>query len=63
MRIYYNDEFDILCIVEGGVIWKFVGELCESKMFAATAPEFNEWYEAYVHPEHSIANFELIGHY
>lgn len=63
MRLYYCDEFDIFCIVEDGKIWKFLGDFCPDDMMIETAVAYNEWYEAWVHPEHSLANFELIGHY
>jgi hypothetical protein len=61
MRLYYNYEFDIFCVVADGQIWKFIGEFCEDQLFEVTAPAFNEWYEAWVHPEHSLANFEFLG--
>lgn len=60
MKMYYCEEYDIFAIVEGDVIWKYVGDLCESKLFMAAIEYFNEWYRANNHPE-IYKGFEFIG--
>lgn len=62
MKVYYNFEQDILCIVEGKRIFKYIGEFSTgyTRTLALYEHGMETWYEANVHPKR-FREFRLIG--
>lgn len=59
-KLYYHFEIDVMVIIEGKNIYKYIGNL--SKMFPVfdMCYETNKWYKAKV-PVSEYTGFVLIG--
>lgn len=62
MKIYYCEELDLLAIVEGDQIWKYLGAFCKHPLLIKVAEEYEKWYRGEVHPE-NFKDFKLIGEF
>ena len=60
MQMYYNEEFDIVCVVEGDEIWKYIGQFNPYVDMVHAFWSVDEWYPADNHPKY-FRGFELIG--
>ena len=53
MKLYYCEKYDILCIVENGKVYKYIGELQDLDniiSFKFLGFPINEWYKSDNYP-------------
>lgn len=62
MTVYYCEVLDIMCIVRGNRIWKYVGDFAPEYIKCA-ALRTNDWYSAKNHPTVDKQLFIKIGGY
>lgn len=62
IQVYYSPTLDIMCIVEGKNIWKYVGE--DAPVLIKNIFPNEQWYKARSHPRKTnqeCFSYELIG--
>ena len=57
IQVWYAADTDIMCIVEGNKLYKYIGDMSEEILLQSY--DLNDWYEAQIPPHPEF--FDLIG--